>query len=174
VVIALAFPPAAQRQACMNAAGHRTLTPLACYMSNQQPLFCFSFLFSRTGCDDIGSYSVMSVAIVCDQGNIMYRDRGPSNPTRIRTPYLECLQCLGSRVSFFRGGHTFLHHSHPQNARTSRKNARKKRWWWCEMTYLVLDFIRTRPTGLQLAVLALEDIPVRARVAHAANPLDER
>jgi hypothetical protein len=42
------------------------------------------------------------------------------------------------------------------------------------VTYLVLDFIRTRPTGLQLAVFALEDIPVRARVAHAADPLDER
>jgi hypothetical protein len=58
------------------------------------------------------------------------------------------------------------------NAKTSR-NARKERWW-CEVTYLVLDFIRTRSTGLQLAVLALEDIPVRARMAHAANPLDER
>jgi hypothetical protein len=42
------------------------------------------------------------------------------------------------------------------------------------MTYLVLDFIRTRPTGLQLTVLALEDIPVWARMAHAADPLDER
>jgi hypothetical protein len=36
----------------------------------------------------------------------------------------------------------------------------------------VLDFVGTRPTGLQLAVFAFEDVPVRSRVAHRADPLD--
>jgi hypothetical protein len=34
------------------------------------------------------------------------------------------------------------------------------------------DFVRTGPAGLELAVLALEDVPVRAGVAHRAHPLD--
>jgi hypothetical protein len=30
----------------------------------------------------------------------------------------------------------------------------------------LLDFVGTRPAGLQLAILAFEDVPVRPRVAH--------
>ncbi len=37
-----------------------------------------------------------------------------------------------------------------------------------------LDFIRTRATSLEFAVLALEDVPVRAGVAHRAHPLNKR
>jgi len=36
------------------------------------------------------------------------------------------------------------------------------------------DFVRTGPAGLKLAVLALEDVPVRSRVAHRADPLNQR
>ncbi|KAE9370911.1 hypothetical protein N431DRAFT_442690 [Stipitochalara longipes BDJ] len=41
------------------------------------------------------------------------------------------------------------------------------------VTTKMLDFVRTRAAGLELAVLALEDVPVRSRVAHRADPLDE-
>ena len=37
-----------------------------------------------------------------------------------------------------------------------------------------LDFIRTWAARLELAVLALEDVPVRTGVAHRADPLDQR
>ena len=36
-----------------------------------------------------------------------------------------------------------------------------------------LDFVGAWAAGLQLAVLALEDVPVRSGVAHGADPLDE-
>ncbi len=36
------------------------------------------------------------------------------------------------------------------------------------------DFVGAGTAGLELAVLALEDVPVRAGVAHGADPLDER
>jgi hypothetical protein len=36
-----------------------------------------------------------------------------------------------------------------------------------------LDFVRTRTARLELAVLALEDVPVRSGVAHRADPLDQ-
>lgn len=38
----------------------------------------------------------------------------------------------------------------------------------------MLDFVRTRTAGLQFAVLALEDVPMRSRVAHRADPLNKR
>jgi hypothetical protein len=36
-----------------------------------------------------------------------------------------------------------------------------------------LDFFATRSTNLQLAILALEDIPMWPGVAHGTNPLNE-
>lgn len=39
-----------------------------------------------------------------------------------------------------------------------------------KVTYL--DFIGTWPARLELTILAFEDVPVRARMTHAANPLD--
>jgi len=37
-----------------------------------------------------------------------------------------------------------------------------------------LSLVRTGPTNLQLAILALKDIPMWPAVAPAANPLNER
>jgi hypothetical protein len=42
----------------------------------------------------------------------------------------------------------------------------------CNNDEVLLGFVCTRPTGLQLAVFAFEDVPVGSRVAHRADPLD--
>jgi hypothetical protein len=39
---------------------------------------------------------------------------------------------------------------------------------------LLLNFVRTRSTSLQLAIFALKDVPIRPGVAHRTNPLNER
>lgn len=36
-----------------------------------------------------------------------------------------------------------------------------------------LDFIGTRSAGLELAIFALEDVPMGSGMAHGADPLDE-
>jgi hypothetical protein len=38
---------------------------------------------------------------------------------------------------------------------------------------IVLDFVRTRAAGLEFAVFALEDVPVRSGMAHRAHPLNK-
>ena len=40
--------------------------------------------------------------------------------------------------------------------------------------FYTLDFIRAGPTSLQLAILALKDIPMWPAIAYTANPLNER
>lgn len=45
--------------------------------------------------------------------------------------------------------------------------------WLETRTYENLGIVRARPTGLQLAILAFEDKPVWARMAHVAYPLNE-
>ena len=42
------------------------------------------------------------------------------------------------------------------------------------MAVTALHLVGARPAGLQLAVLALENVPVGAGVAHGATPLNER
>lgn len=36
-----------------------------------------------------------------------------------------------------------------------------------------LDLVRARTAGLELAVLALKDVPMGTRVTHGTNPLDQ-
>jgi hypothetical protein len=88
----------------MNAAGHRTPTPLACDMS-VQPNHQHHFSFPRDWCDDVGSYLVMSVAIL---GSAIEKGLGigigvQSSSETDPVFGMAVVQCLGS-VSLFPWG----------------------------------------------------------------------
>jgi hypothetical protein len=99
-----------------------------CVRHVKPTLFFFSCLFFSDWCDDVGSYFVMSVVTLCDmiEKSIMYRNRGPiqlgSGPGIWNSCPMSGLPAV--YLSFFRGGHTLLHHSH-----SKCKKGRKR--WWC-------------------------------------------